>query len=178
MRPHTKFLISLLQGRRIKYAAEIGVFKGDNAEGLLESLDIECLIGVDPYMRYPEFDKNLARPKGVVAKADLEQVRIDMLARMEKFGSHFFLARSFSVPTAKKFPDGHFDFVFIDGNHYYNYVYADIKAWLPKVKVGGILAGHDYVDRPKIGVIPAVQELLPPLTEINLGAKVWYYEKE
>lgn len=47
-----------------------------------------------------------------------------------------------SVEGAKQFADGSLDVVFIDGDHYD--VAADIAAWLPKVKRGGILAGHDY----------------------------------
>ena len=39
--------------------------------------------------------------------------------------------------------DGCLDILFIDGDHWYNNVYEDIKAWLPKVKKGGIICGHD-----------------------------------
>ena len=52
---------------------------------------------------------------------------------------------AFSVEASRDFPDGHFDLVYIDGNHSYAAVVEDIKAWRPKVKPGGILAGHDYV---------------------------------
>lgn len=49
-----------------------------------------------------------------------------------------------SVSASEKYTDDSLDFVFIDGDHRYEYVLADIKAWLPKVKQGGMLAGHDY----------------------------------
>lgn len=39
---------------------------------------------------------------------------------------------------------GQLDFVFIDANHYYDFVLADINVWLPKLKKGGLLGGHDY----------------------------------
>ena len=42
------------------------------------------------------------------------------------------------------FEDEYFDFVFIDADHKYESVKQDIDDWFPKVKVGGILAGHDY----------------------------------
>jgi predicted O-methyltransferase YrrM len=45
---------------------------------------------------------------------------------------------------ANNFTDGSLDFVYIDANHSYEYAKRDILSWLPKVKKGGILAGHDY----------------------------------
>jgi len=52
--------------------------------------------------------------------------------------------RSDSAEAAKNYPDQSIDFVFIDGDHSYNGCRRDIEAWLPKVKDGGVLAGHDY----------------------------------
>lgn len=52
--------------------------------------------------------------------------------------------RGDSVQMAATYQDTSLDFVFIDGDHRYECVKADIKAWLPKMKRGGILAGHDY----------------------------------
>ena len=55
--------------------------------------------------------------------------------------------------------DRSLDLVFIDGDHSYGAVKADIEAWWPKVKFGGVLAGHDY--RGKFaGVCKAVNEVL------------------
>lgn len=50
----------------------------------------------------------------------------------------------YSVEVAKTYEDDSLDFVFIDGDHRYECVLEDINAWLPKVKSGGVLAGHDY----------------------------------
>lgn len=49
-----------------------------------------------------------------------------------------------SSEAAARFPDGFADFVFIDANHTREFVRRDIDAWLPKIKPGGIIAGHDY----------------------------------
>jgi cephalosporin hydroxylase len=49
-------------------------------------------------------------------------------------------------------------FVVIDGAHDYKYVKADIEAWLPKVKSGGYLCGHDYLSGEHEEVIRAVNE--------------------
>ena len=49
-----------------------------------------------------------------------------------------------SVEVAKGFEPESVDFVYIDANHSYTFVRDDIQAWLPKVKKGGIIGGHDY----------------------------------
>lgn len=54
-----------------------------------------------------------------------------------------------SAEAAAQFSDSSMDFVFIDASHDYNSVRRDILAWWPKVKLGGILAGHDY-DFPSV----------------------------
>lgn len=63
-----------------------------------------------------------------------------------------------SWETAEKFDDASIDFVFIDADHAYESVKKDILAWFPKVRRGGILAGHDYVPSQP-GVRRAVDEL-------------------
>lgn len=54
-----------------------------------------------------------------------------------------------SLEAAGRFSDHSIDFVFIDGDHEYASVVADIRAWLPKVKPGGTIAGHD-IDRESV----------------------------
>lgn len=60
------------------------------------------------------------------------------------------------------FADESLDAVYIDELHYYEDVKKDIINWLPKVKRGGLICGHDYIERPdyQFGVIRAVNEVL------------------
>jgi predicted O-methyltransferase YrrM len=51
---------------------------------------------------------------------------------------------SLTDEAAQYFEDGSVDVIFVDGGHSYEVVKADILAWLPKMKKGGIMAGHDY----------------------------------
>lgn len=75
-----------------------------------------------------------------------------------------------SADAAAEF-DFCFDMVFIDAGHEYDEVKADILAWLPKVREGGILCGHDYHDDWP-GVVDAVSDLLG--TDIKLsGYCIW-----
>ncbi len=57
-----------------------------------------------------------------------------------------------STRAARLFPPGSVDFAFIDGDHQYESVLADLRAWWPKVKPGGLLAGHDYRRGDRWGV--------------------------
>ena len=61
-----------------------------------------------------------------------------------------------SVEAAKTFDDESLDFVYIDANHEIAEVKADMSAWWPRVKIGGVLCGHDYFSNR--GVKKAVDE--------------------
>ena len=78
-----------------------------------------------------------------------------------------------SVEAARLFDDESLDFVFIDGSHDYASVCADITAWLPKVRPGGVLAGDDYGVFE--GVERAVRELLP--AHANPAWPIWTWRR-
>jgi len=76
-----------------------------------------------------------------------------------------------SVEAARTFENRSLDFVFIDGSHVYSDVRDDIVAWLPKIRSGKTIAGHD-VDRT--AVLSAVQELLP-CSEVQIIGSTWRF---
>jgi len=55
------------------------------------------------------------------------------------------ICRNFTTVCVENMPDGYFDFVYVDARHDFKGVYEDVRAWWPKLRVGGIMAGHDYV---------------------------------
>ena len=77
---------------------------------------------------------------------------------MAPLAGHYETIRGGSSESARFFEDGSVDFVFIDADHVYDRVKEDILAWLPKVKPGGIIAGHDY-NAAHPGVLQAVPEI-------------------
>jgi len=88
--------------------------------------------------------------------------------------------RESSADGAAFFEDNSLDFVFIDACHLYECITLDINSWLPKVKKGGILAGHDYnLDDPTniehAGVIKAIDELFPK-DRITIKDTCWIYQ--
>jgi hypothetical protein len=77
-----------------------------------------------------------------------------------------------SAAAAALFAPGSVDFVFLDASHDERSVRADIAAWLPRVRPGGVLAGHDF-SWP--GVRAAVADLLPGAVAKSRDS--WWYER-
>ncbi len=69
---------------------------------------------------------------------------VECLALREHSPARVWYDRIDSLQASARHADGSLDFVFLDGCHTFEAVQADIKAWRPKVKTGGMLAGHDY----------------------------------
>ena len=82
--------------------------------------------------------------------------------------------KGISWEAAKLYSDNSLDFVFIDAGHEYDSVIKDIKSWYPKVKTGGVIAGHDYT-QPTCGVKRAVDEFFN--NKIKQSEGCWIYEK-
>ena len=81
---------------------------------------------------------------------------------MKPVEGRYTAVKNTSVEAAKIYTDASLDFVFIDAAHDYDSVKADIQAWLPKVKLGGWIGGHDYTWNE--GIRRACNELLPAHT--------------
>lgn len=86
-----------------------------------------------------------------------------------------------SVLAANVYQDNSVFFVFIDGSHLYESIKEDILAWLPKVKSGGFIGGHD-IDQPEEfnGVRAAVNEIIGAknIKIYNKGWASWLHRKE
>lgn len=97
------------------------------------------------------------------------------LDNMSTLTDYYKPIRMRSDEAYKIYPDNSLDFVFIDANHSYESVKEDIINWLPKVKTGGVLAGHDYtIYHP--GVVRAVDELFDKSLIIS-KYDCWIYYK-
>lgn len=79
------------------------------------------------------------------------------ISNMSPLNGHYQPHRMTTDEAAPLFEDGSLDAVFIDADHTYDAVKKDIANWMPKIRKGGILAGHDYIHTWP-GVIQAVNE--------------------
>ncbi len=66
------------------------------------------------------------------------------------------LIKKTSMEAVDDFEDESLDFVYIDANHKFDYVCPDIIFWSRKVRMGGIVSGHDYFNHLRGGVVHAV----------------------
>lgn len=142
--------------------AEIGVFTGALSEQLLRWPDLELIMvdsweanGAAYHSGSGDFHEGLdADQQSGAMKA--------ALAATERFADRRRVLQMRSVYAANDVDDGSLDFVFIDADHSYQGCKADIAAWLPKLKAGGLLCGHDYGNTafPGFGVDQAVNEFV------------------
>lgn len=172
-------LVELLKNVPHKIGAEIGVFEGDTTIRLLSKLpNLERLICVDPFEHYPEHTKTLNPNKAKFHDADFNKVFKTFSDRVKQYGEgkDVQIYTMYSVEASNKIADRSLDFAFIDANHSYNYVYMDIMSWLPKIKIGGLLTGHDYKvrgHRGNFGVTKAVHDIFGD--NFESVRYVWYH---
>ena len=130
-------LAAFWAGIGLRQAVEVGTYEGAFAEVLLSRLALDKLVCVDPWAG-----------TGMSHEWDGDALYADVGARLSRrFGARTELLRMTSEAAAPLFTDGSLDLVYIDGLHDYASVVADIGWWMPKVAVGGILGGHDFVCR-------------------------------
>lgn len=135
---------------------ELGFRKGvevGTAEGIysavlclhIPNIELTCVDPYKPYYRETTLLKNLD-----------QQERCLKLAhdKLDKYGVKFIREDGFL--GARHFADESLDFVYIDGDHAFDYVMLDLIAWYPKLRKGGIMAGHDYYRFRGAGVVDAV----------------------
>jgi len=126
------------RGTKDLIVAEIGVERGKNAYDMLYEMDIKRLYLVDPYIDYTD------GRGGHVPQNVQDNVYREMFKRLENYFDKIVLVNQTSEFASTLFPDEFFDFVYIDANHDYEYIKQDIALWWPKVKINGILGGHDF----------------------------------
>ncbi len=117
---------------------EIGVCHGFTSEYFLKNTPtIKKLYVVDNYPSFIDWD-------GTRITVERQEVTKRLCkSRLEKFGDKVTFAYEHSANFAQTLEDDSLDFVFVDGDHSYEATLADIQSYWPKVKKGGLFAGHD-----------------------------------
>jgi hypothetical protein len=116
---------------------EIGVFKGEFSKHILDNWDGKLYL-IDPWRGiedYIDASNHHNHPSAYV----------DTMNSISGYEDRAIMIRCLSSQAIELFENESLDFVYIDGNHAYDYVKKDIELWFPKLKKGGLFSGHDYL---------------------------------
>lgn len=123
-----------------KVGAEIGVLKGELSKQILSGWRGKLYL-VDAW-RHIERLVDMSNPDH---NGHLNNMANTFMTVYD-FGERVCMIRDTSVAASHLFADGSLDFVYLDAGHDKKSVKADLLAWYPKVKTGGLLIGDDYFD--------------------------------
>lgn len=168
IRPMIRAVHDISNGKEL-IGVEIGVSKGYNAKNILSFLKIKKLYLVDPYPNcvtnygifqayiYDYKDLDITRKDG---KEIWHGTNFFEYARnlLSKFKHKIKFIIKASEDAVSLIPDN-LDFVYIDGNHDYEFVKKDIELYYPKLKSGGVIGGDDF-NASFLGVCKAVVEFV------------------
>jgi hypothetical protein len=151
---------------------EVGTWKGQSIKYLAEKVKAKnkniIIYGVDTFEGTPgEHDEDDNVKNGTLLQAYLDNIK--------SVSKNIKTIKGLSEFASQEFENESLDFVFIDADHQYESVKKDIELWLPKIKIGGIISGHDYAFGGYCGVIPAVNEKFKDVS--RMCSSVWYYKK-
>lgn len=140
-------LVRLFAKKGFTKGAEVGVSGGRFSEQIFKGVPGVHITGVDPYLEYEGYHWGGRQERHTNHFNEAKE-------RYEKYDG--LLVASSSMDGAALVKDGSLDFVYIDGNHEFDYVMQDIIVWAKKVRKGGIISGHDYYEFRNAGVVDAV----------------------
>ena len=145
VRPAIQFIKNIFKDKDL-IGLELGVNRGLNAKSIIENLNIKKLFLVDIWKNYYYIPKNANKNYLFVKQIFKNDNRIEII-------------KGKSLEVCKNF-NNMLDFIYIDSNHSYNDVYNDLLNWITKIKINGIISGHDIdsysLDYEAPQVYPAV----------------------
>ena len=170
------------QTRPLK-GVEVGIFAGETSREFLRHPNI-YLYMVDNY-RSKEHQPEAYKKCGdyhatTLGRHEQDELMSSALKVTDFANDRRVLMVVDSVMAAQTFDDQSLDFVFIDADHSYEGIHADIEAWRSKIASGGVLGGHDYdlPTHPLFGVKRAVDEAVERYGwKLDLGENYCWFVK-
>ncbi len=183
---HARSILSRIPPSRPVRGVEVGVARGKLSACLLGNrpeltLDmVDHWNAHDPQSEAAEWARAHDEPCNQLTQLHMEDNRGAAMRVAEKYSPRARIVAMSSVTAAQLYDEGDLDFVFIDADHRYEQVLDDLRAWLPRVRPGGWIGGHDYkTPGMGTGVHLAVSELVGEgrITEPELGEfYTWFSE--
>jgi predicted O-methyltransferase YrrM len=163
-KPSIQFVLNRLDLGQELVVAEVGVWKGENAKHMLEVLPIKKLYAID---MWKPFCSSSHDAKTMLTAEDATRYKLRNYYQVE-------ILKMSSDEAVKLLPNN-MDFIYIDGDHDYEFVKKDIENYYKKLRKGGVLAGDDISNR-KIpnGVFKALAEFaVKNKIEVTIDRNDW-----
>lgn len=161
--------------------AEIGVLRGALSGSILWSKPDLVLVMVDNWQAAENQPEQYKATRDEHAFADARRAashKADALAVAQTYGGRAPVLGMSSLEASRMIADASLDLVFLDADHSEAGVAADLSAWLPKVKPGGWIGGHDYGNADRrydfSGVARAVDRVFP---EVELDLNFTWFKR-
>lgn len=164
----------------IGVGVELGVADGWFSNQILLHSKLRLLISIDPWSQSDPAQSHLA------PLSQLDQAR----ETLKSHGCRSCILPLYSFDAINLFnphPDGLFDFIYVDANHEEDATTQDLEDWYPRLRVGGIFAGHDYCDfhssvKQAVDAFVAKHHLTLYTTELDFvyeghAIRTWYLLK-
>ena len=138
-------LIEIIKEKELNgIGVEIGVAFGNFSDFLITKGNFQKFYSIDPWHN---MSADTVDTEGKPFALDhQEHVYDSVKTLLSKHGDRSEIIRDFSYEASKRFDDDSIDFIYIDGSHKKDNVALDLETWYPKLKRGGLCAGHDYLD--------------------------------
>lgn len=155
--------------------AEIGVYRGQMSEVLMDAFPDLRLTMVDPWRCGIAPDRDIKGDEWLkYDQQHWDALYVETISRVGPACHRCKILRMTSYVAALQTPDASFDFVYIDADHTYDFVKQDIDLWLPKTT--RLICGHDYNGKNdrfgSWGVKRAVDERFGDRVRVH-GGLVW-----
>lgn len=143
MQKRYELLAELINSEGYKVGAEIGCRRGDTTGYILKNCpELIMIHAVDAWRIIPK-EHQTDYYKKEDKRLNFPKVFSQFKANIRGFEDKVDMLRGLSWEQADNIPDNSLDFIFIDADHAYESVLKDLNAWIPKVRQGGLLSGHD-----------------------------------
>ena len=129
---------------------ELGVYMGVSFMGLLNNCpNIKTLYGVDSWQPFSDYIRPTYDPKNptmILTEEDIEIAKFTTYVKINhsEHKDKAIILEKDSNDALNDIPDNYLDFIFLDAHLTSEQIINDLEVWYPKVKKGGIYAGHDW----------------------------------
>lgn len=167
-------LAGFMEAQSYKTFVEVGCKEGRTTGHILKTIPDSRVIAIDPWIANPA-PKNGDTTREDYEKWDFAKIEQEFYDNVGANLERCRMCRRTSEEAAQQVADGQ-DIVFIDALHDYESVKQDIRLWWPKVRIGGMLTGHDF-NHQWPGVERAVAESFN-LMQVGVASdSVWFIIK-